>query len=246
MRILIEEEYAKLYSDSLSSSGRCNIINNIIQIKLSEPTLSEIGQDLSIDIKKYLNALIEQAESARIGYDSIEVKKVNEILASLNFRERLIFIDYFIRQLRKCSFENEIVNFQKLKTITILKQAIAENNFYKPSGIWLICIYFPLYNIWSLFFTFIIICFLIAIVLFPAPTELMAWLNIDIKYQQISSNYIVNHFLNVFGSLAGVQIDFKLIPKNSFTMLIFLISKILAFIYVANYLVNKLGEYLKR
>lgn len=246
MRILIEEEYAKLNNSQLTISGKCNIVNNIIQLKLSEPSLREINRDLSIDIKMYLNSLIEQAEFARIGYDSIEVKKVNEILSGLDLKERLIFIDYFIRQLQKCSFETEIVNFQKLKTRTILKQAISKSNFYKPLNIWLVCIYFPLYNIWSLFLTFIIICFLLAVVLLPAPYEIMECLNVEMNYQIISSNKIFNHFLNVFGLLATLQTDFKIVPKNSLTMILFIATKILAFLYVANFLFNKLGEYLKR
>lgn len=245
MESLISEEYEKIANNALTSSGKCNIISNIVQIKLSEPSLTNIKQDLSIDIKDYLNSLIEKAESASIGYDSINVHKVNETLSQLPFDRKIFFINYLIRQLQKSAFEHEIRHFQKLKTSTILWNLFSKNEFYKPKTWWLISLYFPVYNIVTFCFTFIIISILIAIVLLPSPYSFMGWLHFDITYQQLSNNFFLNHLLNIFSSLVGIESEFKIQSKDLFSASIHVIGRIITFIYVVNYLFNKLSEYLK-
>lgn len=245
MEDLIKLEYKKIADNKHSSSGKCNILNNIIQVKLSHPLLRNLNQDISIDIKAYFNALIEKAESASIGYDSIEVRKVNEILIELTLSERIFFIDYLIRQLQKSSFENEIKGFQKLKTSTILFSLLSKENFYKPKSWGLFFLYFPMYNMATLCFTFIMIGFFITIVLLPSPFSFMGVLSYELTYQHINADFFVNHLLNVFSSFVGIESDFKVVPKDTFSAVVYILGRILAFIYVVNYLFNKLSEYLK-
>lgn len=244
-KTLIEVEYSKLSNNNLSTSGICNVINNIIQIKIQEPSLSDVHQNLSVDIKQYINSLINQAELGSFGYDSIEVKKVEEILSEFTPKENLVLIDYFIRQLKKSSFEHEIKGFQKFKTACIIKQLLKRNKFYKPKNIWLLCIYFPQYSVLTLFVTFLVIGLIIAVILLPAPFNFMGVLNFDISYYNFSSHFFINHILNLFGAFVGIGTDFKIMPKNSFSMVVFIISKVLAFLYVANYLFKKLADFLK-
>lgn len=246
MRTLIEEEYKKLSSGALSVSGTCNVINNIIQIKLQEPTLRNINQDLSVDIKLYINSLINQAELGRIGYDSIEVKKIKEILIDLSPKENLSLINYFIRQLQKSSFDNEMRGFQKLRIKIIIKKYSGKNEFYKPASIWNLCMFFPQYNILTLFITLLFLSLIVTLLLLPAPFKFMEVLNFDINYQKLNPNFFINHTLNILGAFVGIETDFKIVPKNSLSMLVFILTKIFAFLFIANYLFTKLSEFLKR
>lgn len=244
MKDIIENEYRKL-SNNLSCSGKCNVLNNIIQLKLSELEFKNVTQHISIDIKNYLNSLVDQAESASIGYDSIEVIKVKELLKDFSLNEKLTYIDYFIRQLQKSSFENEIKSFQRLKTQSIISHTLARNQFYKPCNIYSFIVNFPLLNIFTLVLTFLFIGLLISVVLLPAPFKFMEFLNFEISYQNLSSSYFLNHLVNTFGFFVGIENQFSILAKDTFTMLAYLISKVIIFVYVGNVLFNKLSEFLK-
>ncbi|MFK7000743.1 hypothetical protein [Flavobacterium oreochromis] len=245
MEELLREEYIKIKNNDVSSSARANIINNIIQIKLKEKTFKNYHQNISLDIKDYLNAIINQAESASIGYDSIQKHNIENILEEFTLNEKLYYINFFIRQLQKNCFEEEISKFQSLRTRTIIKHVISKKNILKCKSLWLFLIHFPQYNIFTLIFTFLLIGTSIILILLPAPFDFMQWLNFEIIYQNVSKNNFLNHVLNVFSSLVGIESDFKIIPKNEFSMFLYILSKIIAFLYVANYLFNKLVDFIK-
>lgn len=246
MKTLIETEYLKLNSKEFSASGVCNILNNIIQIKLNEPSLRNFGQNISADLKQYLNALINQSESSSFGYDSIEVKKIKEILLEFTLSESLQYLDFFIRQLQKNSFEAEIRCFQKFKYWLILKHSFKKNNLYKPRYLLNICLYLPQYSFFSLLLTLFIIASFVAIVLMPAPIEFMGIFDFQIKYQSLSSNFVLNHLMNLFGYFVGLETEFEIVPLNVFSMGAIILSKIFSFLFIANYLFSKLGDFLKR
>lgn len=245
MNSLLDDEYGKLQSSCLTASGKSNILNNIIQYKLSEPSFINHRQNFSVDIKDYLNSLIYQAEQASVGYDLIKVNNIDDLLKSIDSDQRIVYVDYFIRQLQKSSFNSEIRDFQKLRTKIIIETIISRKRIYKVKSIVSLFVYIPLYNWVSLFATIFLIGILIAIILFPAPYKFMQLLNFEITYQHISQSYVVNHILNILGSFVGISTEFKLVPRDSLTMVIYIYAKIICYLYIVSFLLNKLGEFIK-
>lgn len=241
---LLEGEYKKLEKTNSTFTGKSNVLNNIVQIKLNEPELDNYINDISIDIKKYLISLIELAELGPIKYDEIRELKIIELLNQLNSKEKLYYLNYLIRQLQKSSFEDEIKKFQKLRIKTILLSSI--NNLFNYKSVLNILIYFPLYNLLTLSITLFIVALISSLILLPAPLECMSILNYKIVYQEICNNQKFNHFINVFSSLIGVNEDFKIKPKNEFSMIALMSGKIFLFSYVIVFILNKFSEYLKR
>lgn len=243
---MLAEEYVKLNNLNITSSGKCNVLNNIIQIKLQENKFIDFKQSITIDVKQFLNEIIIKAETSQVGYDNIDINSIHGVINNFSFKEKIIFTDYFIRQLKKSSFENEAKNFQRLKNKIIIKEIISPSANFKLENIYLFILYFPLYNLFTCLITFLIIALFAALILLPAPYEFMGWLRFEISYHNFSSSFLTNHILNIFGALVGVETDFKIMPKDGFTIFFFILSKIVAFIYIVNYLFNKIGEYLNR
>lgn len=240
----LEGEYNKLENIEISLTGKSNILNNIVQIKLTETYLNNHKNDISIDIKKYLISIIELAELGPIKYDEIRERKIIELLNQLNNKEKLYYLNFLIRQLQKSSFENEIRTFQKLRINTILKSSTQD--FFNYKSILNLLIYFPLLNLFTLSVTLFVVALISSLILMPAQLSWMAIFDFKIVYQNICINDNLNHFLNVFSSLIGVNEDFKIKPENEFSMIGLMIGKIFLFSYVIVFILNKFSDYLKR
>tara|TARA_R110001592_G_C12992912_1_gene735201 strand:- start:68 stop:796 length:729 start_codon:yes stop_codon:yes gene_type:complete len=242
MEQLLQEEYNKLDECERSSLEKFNIINNIIQIKLDNIPNQGYNNDITIDIKKMINYHIQVGEEAPLNYDSIKAKKFGEMISIFPIKDKLLLIDYFLRQLEKSAFKNEIKEFQKLKSELTLRNSISTfslNSFLN------IIILFPLHNIFFLLVTVLFIGFLTGIILLPEINPFFGVLDFKLNYTQIAENKFINHFLNVCGYLSGLDDDF-LKPLNSTTYASIIIGKFIMFIYVSCLIVNKLTEYIKR
>ncbi|MCD8440902.1 hypothetical protein [Tenacibaculum finnmarkense] len=243
MEEILKKEYSKLLCENITPTGKVNLLNNIVQFKLNETEYKKFHNDLSIDIKRYLNSLIELAENGARNYDIINEDKLM-FLNEVSFSDKIIYIDYFIRILEKSAFKEDIKTLQKIKYESILKQSW--QNIWSFKSILNILIYFPLYNIYTLLVSLILITLITNLILLPAPFNFMSLLCFKIDYLTISSNYNYNHFLNVTSSLIGVNNKFSITPLDSKSMIILIFGKIFVFFYVVTLIFNKLTDLIKR
>lgn len=241
----LENEYNKLDDSNLNATSKVNLLNNIIQVKIDNLSYRNVRNDLSIDIKMFLSAIIDLAEYGPHKYDTINDESIMLIFNSLkDDQEKLYYIEYFIRQLQKSSFEIEIKKYQKIKIKTIIK--ISKKKIWHPKSIFDILLYYPAYNILNLCITLFLIAVILSIITLPAPFEIMGMLNYKIEYFALSNTFLYNHFLNVISSLIGVNDEFKVVPLDCSSMIILIFGKIFMYIYVIVYIFNKLTDYLKR
>ncbi|GGA78624.1 hypothetical protein GCM10008015_19180 [Flavobacterium palustre] len=241
---LLEEEYKKLENKDFTYTGKSNVLNNIVQIKLSETELYNYKNHISVDIKKYLISIIEVAELGPIKYDEIRERKIIELLNKLENKEKLYYLNFLIRQLQKSSFEDEIKTFQKIRIKTILENS--KNDFMNFRSILNVLVYFPLYSLFTLFITLFTVALISGLILMPAQLSWMSLFDFKLTYLGVCNNYFFNHFINVFSSLLGVNEDFKIRPNDEFSMIALMIGKIFLFLYVLVFIFNKLSDYLKR
>ena len=109
-----------------------------------------------------------------------------------------------------------------------------------------ILIYFPLYNIYTLSISLLIITLIANLILLPAPFDVLAFLNYKIEYLTISDNKVYNHFINITSGLIGVNGRFSITPLDSKSMIILILGKIFIFSYVVTLIFNKLTDLIKR
>lgn len=241
---LLNEEYNKLETLNITTTGKSNILNNIIEIKLNESQLINHKNHISVDIKKYLISIIDVAEVGPIRYDEIRERKIKELINRLENNDKIYYLNFLIRQLQKSSFENEIKTFQKLRIKTILTNSLSD--IFKFKSIIQIFIYFPMYNLLTLSTTLFIIAIISCLIILPSPIDFMEVFHFKIEYLRFCENKIFNHFINVFSSLIGVNEDFKIKPQNAFSAISLMIGKIFMFSYVIIFIFNKFSDYLKR
>jgi len=217
----------------------------IIQIKISEPHLHSVCQNLSLDIKHLANSILDVAENASQKYDNLKYTQFIDVLKGFRIEDQIEFIEYILRLFRKSSFENDIQKFQselvRLK-ITKSKKQLLKGNLLE---MFKIAYLFPQKGVLQLFSTILFLPFIYIIILLPTPFN-WTLLNFKIQYQNISNNYLINHFLNVIGDLCGVNENFEVIPLNSLTMSLFILGKLLFLIVFINLTIVKLTEYFNR
>jgi hypothetical protein len=243
LKEILECEYQKLEDINISATGKVNLLNNIVQFKLNESEFQNFKNDLSIDIKRYLNSLVELAENGARNYDIINDDKI-EFLESVEYKDKIKYIEYFIRILENSSFKDDIKKLQKFKYKVILKDSLS--NFWKFQSIFKIIIYYPLYNTFSLFISLILITLFANLILLPAPLEKLAFLNYDIEYLNLTENRIFNHFINVTSALIGVNNKFNITPLDGKSMFFLILGKIFIFSYVVTLIFNKITDLIKR
>jgi hypothetical protein len=243
MKEILKKEYFKLEKNDITPTGKVNLLNNIVQFKLNEIEYQKFNNDLSIDIKRYLNSLVDLAENGARKYDIINDDKIM-FLNDVDFSDKIKYINYFIRILEKSAFKDDIEELQKIKYKSILKHSWS--NFWSCQSVLNILIYFPLYNIYTLSISLLIITLIANLILLPAPFDVLAFLNYKIEYLTISDNKVYNHFINITSGLIGVNGRFSITPLDSKSMIILILGKIFIFSYVVTLIFNKLTDLIKR
>lgn len=244
MTEFLEEEYTKLSDELKMPNLKLGYLNNIIQIKIENSEYKSHKHDISIDIKNYINLSITVSEEGQHRYDNIKANKFEEFITPFSFEEKIYYINYFLRQLQKSEFRDEVRSFQKLKSKLIILKSL--KTIYYPKSFFKFIINFPLYNLFTLFVTLLIVGLLAAIISLPAPFSFMFLLDFEVEYVDFSNNKILNHFLNILGCLAGINEDLTFKPNNEFTFFVLFIGKMFMFIYVTSLVLNKLTELIKR
>ena len=87
------------------------MLYGIIQIKISEPHLHSVCQNLSLDIKHLANSILDVAENASQKYDNLKYTQFIDVLKGFRIEDQIEFIEYILRLFRKSSFENDIQKF---------------------------------------------------------------------------------------------------------------------------------------
>jgi hypothetical protein len=243
MKEILKKEYSKLEKNDITPTGKVNLLNNIVQFKLNEIEHQNFINDLSIDIKRYLNSLVELAENGARKYDIINDDKII-FLNDVSFSDKIKYLDYFIRILDKSAFQEDIKILQQIKYKSILKYSWC--NFWNFKSVLNIFIYFPLYSIYTLSISLLLITVAANLILLPAPFDFMAFLDYKIEYLNISDNKVFNHFINVTSGLIGVNGKFSITPLDSKSMVSLILGKIFVFSYVVTLIFNKLTDLIKR
>lgn len=241
---LLDKEYLKLENSELSPSGLVNLHNNIIQLKINENDLKNHKNHISVDVKNYMNAVINLAEKGAANYDVIKIDNLNELLSMFDNNQKINFLNYFIRLLEKSSFKELIPKFQRLRNESIINNC--KINLFSYKSLKKCLIYLPILSIRNLICTLILICVITNLICLEAPFEFMGILDLNIKYLNLSDAFLINHFLNVSSYLVGINSSFQIEPLNAFSMIMMILGKIFIYVYVSTLVLTKLTDLIKR
>lgn len=237
---IITEEYLKL-RDDFSNLAKLSIISNIIQIKRENSFLISHTNSLYKDIKLYIKLSIEITDSADYLYDELKIEFFLEVIEGLKEREQIEILRYYLRKLEQSSFYDEKKILQKkYYEIDVLKSL---KTIYNPKDFIKVILYSPLIN--SYFFSSSFALLIIIAILIPlnAPITFFAWFNFEVSYSEYSNSFFLNHILNIVTSLIGINSEFYIVGKNTFSQVSLILGKVFFLVFISSVLVNKLNDY---
>ena len=241
---LLDEQYKKLENNlqGFNSRTKINILNNIIEIKNDNQEIRNHNRQLTVDIKIFIDWIIDLHESAALGYDTYNVQQFSNLIRKLTYTEKKSLTSFFIRKLKLSGFENRLDDYQKLKKE--LEIAEYRKKWYLPSNFALLIISLPTLSLTYLIFELVI--FFTIYVIFTLPAISDTFILYRIEYSTYESNFLVNHVLNIIADLVGLETSFKVLPMNVFGVILGALGRLLFISIVVKYLISKFLDYLPK
>jgi len=242
MKELILKQYGSLADESLSVKNKCNILNNIIEMKIEESQFHQVGQSISKDFKLYFRNLVLLQDDTSTLYDSIKIDCIKAQLEQLEYAIQIDLIEYFKRKLNVAGHE---YYSKKLSSVEYeLKIKHYKKDFLSFKSLYNLVTTFPLHGLFNVLISLLIIYIVFA--LFTLPAFYPYFSLFEIQYHDFSDHFYLNHFTNTLSYLFALETDFKIKPVNTLGVILAVIVKITFILIVINTLAAKALEYIKR
>lgn len=175
-----------------------------------------------------------------IGYDTISVNRLMRFVSEFENDKKLALLKFTSRELKALQYEDESIlidsQINKYEFIVTWEK----HKIKKPFKL--------LFHLTTMSFTSTIISLsiipILALLLFY-PFSFQVIHVFDISYNDISDNQILNHISNCFMLFTGMD-GIRVEPTGLFGTVLLLIGKVLFFVVVFNFLLEKLTTYLTR
>jgi len=242
LKSLIDKQYQYLSRDNITVKNKCNILNNIIELKLKNESYKNSGQQISKDFKLYFKNLVLLEEDTSTLYDSIKLNKIKDQLKKVEFNQQLDLLRYFKRKLKIAGYESYYSSVAEIEYD--LKIDFYKNKWYHPKNLYNLILTYPLNGLKNICICLFLTYLLFSLFTLPAFHDSLGLF--DIEYHKYSNNYIINHFANTLGFLFGFDSDFSITPVNVLALLLSIAVKAIFIIVVLNVLINKALDYIKQ
>lgn len=188
-------------------------------------------RSLYAEIKTLVHFYVEYIKHAEFGYDYVNVEKLNKLIDALAIDEQASLIEYTISNFtRELPDLNHDWLLQKKRAIDI-EYLFKQHKF--TSSVKAIFLYTGTNTI-SLFTTLVFLFLLTSIVLLPAISD--DHVLFKISYHHYTEGYLLNHFMNIIGLFADLEIGMSVEPLNWVAFLLMVLCKILYITFIANYI----------
>lgn len=228
---ILTKEQGRL-EESLSITEKLNILYNLIILKNSFGI-----HNFYKDVKKIIDYYIELIKTSDFGYDSINYKKLDKVLQCLSSEEQISFLKYSISIISRELPEHDIDWF-----LSKLNKAEINNIIRKRSIIMYpkILFLFAGTEVLNLIIVFIVFILITYIILLPAPYS--SWEIFNLHYVNYSSNFFINHLLNILSLFGNIDTDFKIVSRNGLGLVVLIFAKIVFVLLIVNFIYKKLSE----
>jgi len=229
---LISVEENKL-NQGLPTNETINILFNLITLK------NRNGQkaDNYKDIKSFVNNYITVIKVADYGYDNFNYDKIETLLKLLTPGEQVTVLQFAISATSRELPEHNRDWFIERKHSAEIKYILTKKNAISyPKAFFL----FTGLNITRLFFALILFFLIINILLLPSASNTYSLFKIE--YASYSSNFLINHILNVLSLFADLDNNFKIEPLNWWGLILMIVGKISFVLLMVNFIYRKICD----
>lgn len=219
-------EYNEL--DKRAIENKFNQIDLIIQL---EKDYSRSKKLLYKHIKIWMIYYLKSIEKKKFSYDQIFFEKIIEKVNYLEAVEQINILNFFIRTLKRYSFQEEIFQYEEYKKTLELKYLIVNKS------------YFNFFLKWStqnllmmsitLFFIFLIFSFLWYLL---QETLLV----INIPLHDITAHIFLNYFFNIISFVFTLTDDFNV--TNICELLLLIVIKFTSYIYITYFIIKEISK----
>lgn len=235
-----------LLIDAYSSLRKCDqfyqkvdVLFSIIQIKSRHEEYKDLDTPLYLDCKMFIGYYIKSVETRDFGYDFIELEKILKIINSnKDFKEKIGLVNYGKRYLKRNGFDNESDELKKYIHQFSVEHIL--NGKFELKTLFKLISHLTSYSLRALAVSIIILFLLTVIIFLPAPHESMELFLV--KYDNYSSTFFTNHFLNFLAKSVDISTDFKIKPMNSGGVLVLFFLKLIYLGLILNYILKKVQE----
>lgn len=217
---------------------RVNLIYSLIQLKKNSEN-SEIIKTIYVDVKLFIKTYIKSIENRDCGYDLLQPLK---ILTAINYvnnlNDRFNLLTYAYRNLKINEFESESDFIKDEINKTKTKILNSKRKYFSS------LIHQCSYDLKSIAITVLTLFLFTNLILWPAPYKFMEVY--EITYANYSSNFSVNHILNIIAKIGGVNDSFNVEINSIIGLFFLLLIKLLYIIFIVNFLFEKLKELIQK
>lgn len=216
-----------------SPSEGVNMLYNLIVLKGS----IQDKNDLYKLSKKFFKYYIEVIKNSNYGYDTFNFNKVKNVLNQMDLKSQASILQFVISNMTKELPEYEKDWFVCEKNKIQLKDLVC--NFNAKNSFKIIALFSGL-NFYTLLLTLVLVFTLVSIILLPAKFESCQLF--EIKYDNYSTDFYVNHVLNILTLFADFDNDFKVKPLNWFATILMIVAKITFITIIVNFIYVKITD----
>jgi hypothetical protein len=229
----LKELYKKYKKNN--SYHKSEILFLIIQIKNDNNDLHNYNRSLYVDIKKFIEFYIKSTDKKDYGYDKIEIEKLTKAIdIAKNEKERYELCLYTSRLINLNGHENELNNFKDYKNECKTLSLKCEKSFKSKLNL---ISHLSSYNLKTIIIILLSIFAFSYLIFLPANFEVFEIFKLN--YKNYSSNFYLNHLLNLISLAFGLEADKIIVPLNWFGVILLALLKSLYILVLLNYLYQK-------
>lgn len=225
----IDSLYNSFYLER-TYSDKSQILYTIIELKY-DANLVGYRNSLYLDIKKFLFFYLESKKIKDYGYDELCIDKIIRIILFLPIEQQIRILLYTKSMLKK--------NYDEVEWIENIINSTKINLYKKNHNVIMWVLSYITHNLLRMCLSILLIILITGIFLLPAFIPNLSLYTIE--YVDISSNFYINHFANIFALFFDIDIGVKINCLNLLSLSIYAIVKLLYFIIIGNFLFQKIS-----
>jgi hypothetical protein len=236
MNNLIESLVNKLEDKEISPNDRMNSINCLIQIKRREnPNDSDLYWLTKDLIKTYIIGIDKRKF---IGYDSLNLNRILKFISYFDLTHRVNLLKFTVRELKSNQYEEEAHTVELELNKLELKNTWEKYRVKRPFKL---LFHLTTFNLCSIVISILIIPIIGIILFYPFGTPIFHLY--DVSYEHITNDFISNHIANCLMTFVGFD-GISIKPTGIFGSLLILFGKIMFFVAIFNFFLDKMSKHL--
>lgn len=229
---LIARETLEIQS-SLTFEEKSSRINNVIQLKINS-NISEISNDIYVDVKNFITFYIKSLEEKQFNYDEFNATYIIGLIERFDVEQQCNLLEHALKVSKDQHILEKATAF---KDLLHKKMFFREWKKFKWRNLMRLIFAASVYNGWTILIS-LFLCFLFCFIIYlPAPA--CGIVLFSSNYQNVSETYLLNHACNVLMSFFDIQANKFILPVNPAGTIILVLIKVFIISILVNVLLNQ-------